>query len=190
MEVFETPLFYSFLFVHVVSVIVGFGAVIFIDAVGFLWMRGRVPARRLLNVAEVTQKVIWISWVGLVISGSAMLYLKGFVDSLTVIKIFLVAMIGINGLALHFIKKSLHGIVRYDAIPPVHKYHIVLFSVISQVGWWGAIVIGLMHRHIKHYWAWPESPVPFLIGIAGAWLVAVVIGHIWLDRYHREHDEQ
>lgn len=190
MEGFETPLFYTFLFAHLVSLIVGFGAVIVIDAVGLLWVRGKLPARRLINVAEVTQKVIWLGWGGLVISGAAMLTLKGYIDSLTAIKLFLVVMIGINGLALHFIKKSLHGIVRYETVPPAHKYHIVLTSVVSQIGWWGALIIGFMHRHIKHYWDWPVSPVPYLIGIAGAWLVAVIIGHLWLDRYHHEHDQR
>lgn len=187
MEGFETPLFYGFLLVHLVSLIVGFGAVIVIDAMGLLWVRGRVPARRLINVAEVTQKVIWIGWGGLVVSGSAMLYLKGYIDALTTVKVFLVAMIGVNGLALHFIKKSLRGIVRYESVPPVHKYHIVVTSVVSQVGWWGALLIGFLHRHIKHYWDWPDSPLPFLFGIAGAWLLAVLIGHIWLDRYHHKH---
>ena len=190
MDGFETPLFYGALFFHIVSLVVGFGAVIVIDAVGLLWVRGRVPARRLLNVAEITQKIIWIGWSGLIISGFVMLYLKGFVDALTTIKIFLVAMIGINGLALHFIKKALHGIARYESVPPALKYHVVLFSIVSQLGWWGAIVIGFMHRHIKHYWDWPSSPVPFILGLAGAWLIAVIIGHIWLDRYHQAQDKK
>lgn len=190
MNHFETPLFYSALFVHLVSLIVGFGAVIVIDAVGVLWVRGRVPAHRLLNIAGITQMAIWAGWTGLIISGSIMLSVKGFVDALTVIKVFLVAMIGLNGLALHFIKKSLHGMARYESVPLVHRYHIITASVVSQVGWWGALVIGFMHRHIKHYWDWPDSPVPFMIGFSVIWLAAIVVGHLWLDRFHWDHEHR
>lgn len=184
----DTPLFYGFLFVHLISLIVGFGAVIVIDAVGLLWVRGHVAATRLFGVAEVTQQVIWLGWGGLVISGIGLLTLKGSVDSLMTIKLFLVAMIGANGLALHFIKKALHGMVRYESVPPVYKYRIIATSAVSQVGWWGALIIGFMHGHISNTFDWPTSPVPALVVIAGAWFAIVFIGHVWLDRYHRSHD--
>jgi hypothetical protein len=176
----ESPWFYFFLFLHLVSLIVGFGAVLLIDVVGVLWIRGRTDAVFLGRVAEVTQRVIWAGWAGLVVSGIGLITLKGAVDSLTHIKLFFVFMIGVNGIALHFIKHTLGRYATWDTVPPVYKYHIVAMTVVSQVGWWGALFIGFIHRHIQHFIAVPTSPWPWILGISVAWLSVALVGHLWL----------
>lgn len=181
----DTLPFYLFLAAHLVALIVGMGAVICIDIIGLLWVFGRAKAELLEKVAGVTQRVIWVGWGGLVLSGIGLIVLKDQIDSLMVIKLFFVAMIGINGVALHFIKHMVGGVVGFKDVPTAYKYHIVAATVVSQVGWWGAITIGFLHRHWMHTIGWPASPWAWILGIASVWLAIVLVGQFWLVQHHR-----
>lgn len=57
------------LFIHLISTIVGFGAVIVIDVWGFLWIINKQKLSQVMSVARVTQILIWIGFFGLVLSG-------------------------------------------------------------------------------------------------------------------------
>ncbi len=159
----DTPIFYIFLFIHVISFIVGFGAVISIDFAGMMWMLKKIPLKMVSSIAEVTQKLIWIGWFGLVISGSVLIWHKGFIDELTWIKLFFVAMLGINGINLHYIKKATDALGDVNELPKTIMFRTGVASAISQLGWWGAISIGFVHRHIEHYIPYPPHPWPFII---------------------------
>jgi hypothetical protein len=112
-----------------------------------------------------------------VLSGVPLLLLKGYIDSLTWIKLFLVLMVGLNGIFLHGIKRGFErAIARRSAIPPLYEFRIMLATAISQIGWWGAVVIGFAHRHIAHFIPWPESPWPAIALLIGAMLVAFAAG--------------
>ena len=153
----DTLPFYLFLFMHLVSLIVGFGAVVVIDTFGLLMLLRRVSLPLMKQVAETTQRLIWLGWGGLVISGINLLIIKGYVDNLTKIKLFFVILLGLNGICLHFIKKALNHYDRVQDIPPIHNFRIGLSSAVSQMGWWGAITIGFVHRHWRHNIPWPEN---------------------------------
>lgn len=161
----DSTLFYIFLFIHLISLITGFGAVIVIDTFGLLWMRKTVPLSRVNQTAHITQRLIWIGWTGLVLSGIGLISLKGYIDNLTAIKLFFVALLGLNGIFLHTIKKSFDSVSDSDQISPLLFFRISLASTISQLGWWGAVVIGFVHRHIDHYIAWPAHPSIWIAGM-------------------------
>ncbi|PIR96568.1 MAG: hypothetical protein COT92_00280 [Candidatus Doudnabacteria bacterium CG10_big_fil_rev_8_21_14_0_10_42_18] len=152
------------LFVHIVSFIIGFGAVIVIDSFGLLWLLKKTKFAFVMDVANVTQKLIWLGWVGLVASGSIMLFWKGHIDNLMWIKLFLVLMVGINGVFLHRIKKSFESLSGDEQITNQHKFRIGLASSISQLGWWGALTIGYFHHNISHVINWPNQSF-FIIGV-------------------------
>lgn len=160
----DTPIFYIFLFIHLVSLVIGFGAVIVIDTFGLLWFLKKVKIELVNSVANITQRLIWVGWCGLVISGTILLLYKGSIDSLTTIKLFLVLMLGLNGIFLHFIKKSFEKL-QGDNIPPIIMFRMSLASAISQLGWWGAITIGFLHRHWQHNISWPANPWIYIFGI-------------------------
>jgi hypothetical protein len=65
----ESTVFYFFLFLHLISLIIGFGAVLVIDTFGLLWLFKKKPLPKVMEVAEVTQRLIWIGWAGMVVSG-------------------------------------------------------------------------------------------------------------------------
>lgn len=131
------------LFGHLVSLVVGFGAVIVIDSFGLAWLvKWRsVTLSLVTRVAEVTQRLIWLGFLGLVLTGSGMVMIRGGISDIQWIKLFLVAMVGVNGVFLHTIKKQMESI-KDDAVPRSVMFRIGLASTISQIGWWGATLIG------------------------------------------------
>ena len=176
----NTPIFYIFLFIHLISLVVGFGAVIVIDTFGLLWLLKVVDLKRVTSVAQITQVLIWIGWFGLVLSGVVLIQSKGYVDNLTKIKLFFVAMLGLNGIYLHLTKKSIEKVLDQKVIPALYKFRIALASTVSQLGWWGALTIGFLHRQVQHNIPWPNHPVYFILGIIVIIVVAGIIGEITL----------
>lgn len=177
----DTLPFYIFLFVHLISLIVGFGSVLVIDFFGLLALMKRINLAFTMKVANQTQKLIWLGWSGLVLSGIGLITLKGYVDNLTVIKLFFVFMVGLNGVFLHTIKKAIErmgDISSMDEMPAKYRFRIALASAISQLGWWGALFIGFIHRHWQHRIEWPPSPVPYIVGIIAVIVIAIIVGSI------------
>lgn|SRR3989344_4471524 len=168
--------FYIALFVHLASLIIGFGAVLVIDTFGLLMLLGKQPLEQVKKVAEVTQRLIWIGWGGMVVSGLNLIWLKGYVDNLTKIKLFFVLMVGLNGIFLHILKKALEKFQNKEDIPRIWMFRMFLASAISQTGWWGAILIGFVHRHIAHNIPWPNNPYVYMIAITGIFIFTFIIG--------------
>lgn len=176
----DTPLFFVFLFLHLVGLIVGFGSVLVTDAFGMLWIFKRAHMSFVHKVADVTQRLIWLGWGTMVASGLGLILLKGYVDNLTKIKIFFVLLVGLNGIYLHLIKKSTQHLGDHDRMTALQQFRVTLGSTISQVGWWGAMFIGFIHRHIEHTIAWPQDPWPFIFGVAAVFVLAGSLGEIVL----------
>jgi hypothetical protein len=154
----ESPLFFVLLFIHLTSLIAAFGAVMVTEHFGLRWMRHKAPFSRLVKVAGTTEKLIWVGWSGLVLSGIPLLVLKGELDDLMVFKVFFVALAGLNGLALHWILRTLRRYMEADAVPTVVVYRMGLSILVSQISWWGAMIIGFLHRHIWTIIEWPPRP--------------------------------
>lgn len=176
----DTTIFYIALFVHLVSLIMGFGAVMVIDSFGLLWLLKKVKLEFLRRVADVTQILIWIGWCGLVLSGIVLITIKGYIDNLTTIKLFFVFMLGLNGIFLHYLKQEIKKVEQSNKIKPIFKFRMFLASFISQLGWWGAMTIGFLHRHWQHNIAWPANPWGYIIGIIGLIGIIGIIGELSL----------
>jgi hypothetical protein len=180
----DTPGFYIALFVHLVSLVVGFGAVVVIDTFGLLWLLRKTTLETVVRVAHTTQMLIWVGWIGLVCSGLFLITTKGFVDNLTAIKLFFVVMLGLNGVALHFLKRGFEKYEKQDWVPAIYKFRIGLTSAVSQLGWWGALSIGFLHRHWRHEINWPENPWLVMGGILVIFIGVLLIGEIKLKPHN------
>jgi hypothetical protein len=172
----DTTAFYIVLFLHLVSLIVAFGSVLVIDVFGLLWVCRKHSLSHVFKIAGVTQKLIWIGWAGLVASGVPLLVMKAYVDNLTKLKIFLVLLVGLNGLFLETVKRAGEKVPEGARPPAVLIYHIGLTSAISQLGWWGTVVIGFIHHNIEHVVQWPKNPGLFMGVIAAFFLGAYLAG--------------
>jgi hypothetical protein len=126
--------------VHLVCLVLGFGAVLTIDWVGLLWMLGR---RRLADVVATASNVnllIWVGLGGLVASGALLSPELG--DEEVRIKLALVLLIGWNGL----LATVLHRRLKRGVPGRLLLVTTGLSAGISQAGWWGAMGIGLLNH--------------------------------------------
>ncbi len=164
-----------FLFIHLVSLIVGFGSVIVIDTFGLLWLLKKVKLSFVNQVANTTQPLIWIGWTGLVLTGIPLILMKDSISGLSTVKIFAVLMVGLNGVFLHLIKKSMASITNDMEMPNLAKFRITLATFVSQVGWWTAIVIGFLNNKLKSDAPVIDHPfyiiIPVFISILGILIV-------------------
>ena len=155
----ESTPFFIFLFIHLTGLILGFGAVLVTDLFGMLWVFNRVRFPHLVRVSETTKNFIWAGWGILVAAGIPLIYLKGEIDNLMVIKLFFVLLIGINGIALHHLQSILKKYKIGENVPTATMFRLSLSLGLSQISWWGAFMIGFMHRHVQAIIEWPASPI-------------------------------
>jgi hypothetical protein len=172
----ETTPFFIFLFIHLSFLILGFGSVMVTDLYGLLWMRDHVRFTQLTSVGGITQKFIWAGWIGMVAAGIPLIILKGEIDNLMIIKFFFVALIGINGIPLHLLHKEVEKYKKGEHVPNVFMFRLMLSLFVSQLGWWGALLIGFLHRHVSPVIEWPDKPWLASGLILGAILIILGVG--------------
>lgn len=183
----DSPAFYTLLFVHLCGLVLGFGSVLVTDLYGALWLVRRQPYRQVVAVSGVTEKFVWIGWSLMVAAGIPLLVIKGQVDNLMWIKLFFVALIGVNGLALSRVQQRAGDFGPGDELPSHFVVWSALALFVSQIGWWGAMLIGFLHRHVQSVIQWPPAPWPvlapvlLLLGLGALGLVARAITRWGLD---------
>lgn len=126
------------LFVHLASLVVGFGAVLAVDWAAALWLFARREFEHVLDTAATVAVPIWIGYAGLVASG--LLLEPNLADPLTKLKVVLVVVIGVNGVLATW----LHAAMKQSDSPRL----LVVGSMsagASQAAWWGATVIGFLN---------------------------------------------
>lgn len=94
----------------------------------------------------------------MVAAGIPLIILKGEMDNLMIIKLFFVALIGINGLLLHFLHKKVGKYKKGEHVPNLFMFRLMLSLFVSQISWWGALLIGFLHRHVSTIINWPDMP--------------------------------
>ncbi len=128
------------LFLHLASLVLGFGAVLAIDCFGLLWLLGRRRLTDVLAVAAGLHLAIWAGLAGLVLSG--VLLHPDLSASLTRVKLVLVLVIALNGLHVWSAHRRL---VRSVVVPSrLLLARSALGAAVSQAGWWGATLIGYL----------------------------------------------
>ena len=133
------------LFLHLVSVVVSFGAVIFLDVYGLLWLFGHRDLRDILQLVSTGHVLISLGLIGLIGTG---LVLHPNLDSWLVrMKMVLVLVVMLNGVNAHRLSRRLWrlpGNPRGANIPWDCARPLFLAAAISQAGWWGAVIIGFV----------------------------------------------
>ncbi|GAA2819265.1 hypothetical protein GCM10010441_49600 [Kitasatospora paracochleata] len=127
------------LFVHLATLVVGFGAVLAIDYLGLLWLLGRRTLRQVVDFTAPLHVPVWAGLAGLTFSG---ILLEPHLDSpLTWLKLVLVLAIALNGVHATALHQRLE---EYGDTRPPHRLlgRGAASALISQVGWWGSVAIG------------------------------------------------
>lgn len=178
----ESTEFFILLFFHLSFLILGFGSVMVTDLYGLLWMLNRETFNQIVDVSGVTEKFIWAGWAGMVAAGIPMILIKGEIDNLMMIKLTFVALIGINGYPLHLLHKKLKEFKEKDVVPGIFIFRLGLSITLSQIGWWGAVLIGFMHRHVQTIIQRPDQPWLYIGLFVAGLLIIWAIGEIVLKQ--------
>lgn len=185
----ETTSFYILLFVHLGGLILGFGAVLVTDLYGLLWIRDQERFPQVVRVSGVTEKFIWAGWGLMVAAGIPLLVLKGVIDNLLIVKLFFVALIGLNGIPLYTLQKQVRGYEEGDDVPTLTLFRLTLSLFVSQLAWWSAVLIGFLHRHVQSVIEWPDAPWLLIGFVVAALLIIWAGGEALIERNRRSADD-
>ena len=140
------------LFVHLMSMAIGFGAVIVIDVYGLLWLAGRRTLTALVDLDTAAHTVIAVGVGGLLASGIALQ--PDLATPLARFKMLLVLVLMLNGLAaqrfLVGMRKRLPPGTSGASIPWAAFQRGLTAALVSQASWWGAIAIGFITNAARH----------------------------------------
>lgn len=127
------------LFLHLASLVLGFGAVLAADYNALLYLTGRCTLQDALSSTARLHIPIWTGLAGLVASGVMLQPDLGSVP--TRIKLGLVLILTVNGLQAGLLNRRL---TQQDTTPPARRLMIwgASTALVSQTCWWGAVLIG------------------------------------------------
>ncbi|MGW6707088.1 hypothetical protein ACWGDE_19655 [Streptomyces sp. NPDC054956] len=130
------------LFAHLASLVVGFGAVLSADYHGLLWAVGRCSLAEAIATTSRLHVPIWAGLGGLVVSGMVLEPDLG--SPLTLTKVGLVFALTLNGLQAGLLSHRLANVTTATR-------GLLLWggatAVVSQICWWGAVVIGFINTN-------------------------------------------
>jgi hypothetical protein len=128
------------LFVHLISLVVGFGSVLAVDWYGLLSLSRRVTIGDVLLTAERMTPLIWIGLTGLTASG---VVLKPDLTSwLIVLKLGCVLGVGIVGVLALSTSRLMERQMPTPARSVVRRGMVLAGA--SQTFWWTAVIIGFL----------------------------------------------
>ena len=129
-------------FVHLMALVVGFGATFAIDAYGLLWLLGRRTAVELRRMVAAVHLLVWAGVYGLTVSGA--LLAPALERTRTQIKLVLVVIAVVNGAwSLTFLPDLPAAASRTRAGRRVVR-RALISAVVSQACWWGASAVGFL----------------------------------------------
>ncbi|KUJ68059.1 hypothetical protein ACZ90_22730 [Streptomyces albus subsp. albus] len=130
------------LLVHLAALVLGLGAVLTIDYYGLLWLLGRRSLRQVLDFTSPLHTPVWAGLAVLTLSGTFLHPDPG--APLTRIKLVLVLLVALNGIQA----RALHGrLTALDGRAGPRRLLVrgALSVLVSQLAWWGAMVIGFLN---------------------------------------------
>ncbi len=137
------------LFCHIVFLAVSFGAVLAIAFEGLALLLRRVPVRRVVGLALSLDPLIWLGLAGM--CGSGILLDPRMDRPLTMVKLLLVLAVALDGLWARELMREFRRLPADDTrVPAPLMRSAVSSAVISQTGWWGAVVIGFLATNARH----------------------------------------
>jgi len=131
------------LFVHLASLVAGLGAVLAVDFHALQWLLRRRSLRSVLTVAADLTPLVWVGFVGLLATGA--LLAPDLSRPLTVIKLGLVLLVGLNGACVGHVHAQMTSAGEHNARVIVPA---AISAAISQIGWWGAVLIGFISSQV------------------------------------------
>ncbi len=134
------------LFAHLASIIIGLGAAVFLEFNGFLWISGRRTLADLRHTERSVSALAWLGIVGLFASGAFLQ--PNLAAPLTEIKMLAVLIVAMNGVAMTRLTADLArlpAVTPFRSVPRRMQLWCIWSGIVSQVGWWTAVLIGMLN---------------------------------------------
>ncbi|MBO1266699.1 hypothetical protein J1902_01660 [Arthrobacter sp. PO-11] len=136
--------------IHIMSLVLSFGAILLLDWVGFLWLTGRRRLHETSRLESAAGPLIWGGMAGLLASGA--LVHPDITSPITQLKLGAILALLLNGILLIPFMRRLHAMpqgTRFADLPRRIHVRLIACLTISQVSWWTAIVIGFINSAIR-----------------------------------------
>jgi hypothetical protein len=131
---------------HVLFLVVAFGAIILVDWHGFLWLLGRRELAEIIRLDGAATPLIWGGLAGLLATG---VFLNPHLTNpMTGIKLGAVLVLSLNGIMLIPLMRRLARLqspTAFEDLSAGQRGHLVSCLLISQLCWWTAIIIGFIN---------------------------------------------
>jgi len=131
---------------HVLSMVVAFGAVVLVDWHGFLWLLGRRDLAETIRLDGAATPLIWGGLAGMLATG---VFLNPHLNNpMTDLKLAAVLVLSLNGIMLIPLMRRLARLTpdaSFKDLAAGQRVHLLLCLVISQLCWWTAIVVGFIN---------------------------------------------
>jgi hypothetical protein len=134
------------LFGHLASVIIGLGAAVVLEFTGVMWIRAARTLDELRRTETLASIVAWIGIIGLL--GTGAFLQPDLTEPLTAIKMIAVLVVALNGVAVSRLAAELRRLpprIRFASLPVRLKRWCIWSAVISQAGWWTAVLLGMLN---------------------------------------------
>lgn len=131
------------LFAHLASLVLGLGAVLVADYFFALWAFGRATLAEAVRSTSRLHLLVWAGLAGLIASGTV---LKPDLDSpATLVKLGFVLVLTVNGVHAMVLGKRMAEVD--GQVPRRLLVQGGLTTALSQICWWGAVVIGFLNAN-------------------------------------------
>ncbi len=130
---------------HVLGLVLAFGPILLVDWYGLAWLTHRRRFEEVRRLADLTDPLVWL---GIGLLGISGIFLAPVLTRpMTLAKIAFVLVVVNNGVAVRALADRLRAAGDPEGLadlPPQLRRRMLTSVAVSQVAWWGAVVIGLV----------------------------------------------
>lgn len=134
------------LILHILAMVLSFGAIMLVDWHGFLWLLGRRELSETIRLDGAATPLIWIGIATMLTTGAFLSPDLG--NPLTVVKLVAVLVLILNGIMLLPLMRRLVVMpptTSFAGLTAGHRIHMLSCLTVSQLSWWTAIIIGFVN---------------------------------------------
>ncbi|MRH89558.1 hypothetical protein GFY24_19260 [Nocardia sp. SYP-A9097] len=130
------------LFIHLASLVLGFGGVLIADSLALRWVARRTTLSETLQGMSRLHLPIWLGLAGLV--GSGCVLEPNLSSTMTQTKLVMVLVLTLNGIQATALSRRLRGQEDARLTPGLLAWSATT-GLVSQVCWWTATAIGFLN---------------------------------------------
>lgn len=137
---------------HILALVLSFGAILVLDWVGLLWLRGRRDVHDTRRLESAAQPLIW-GGLAILLSSGALLH-PDLSSPPTQIKLVSILVLMLNGLVLTQTMKRLHVLppeTLFTAMAAGLRARLLAALCVSQACWWTSVLVGLLNSTLRRW---------------------------------------